>query len=381
MPIADLNTVLDRLYPDKIKTASESARNNSVSPDYAVPPRVWVEKVALLERAERNAQVIAKHWPAPKPMPGYEPAETNRKLAQLRDLEQAAKDARRKLPYLQAEAQLAVQRIGHYFKQANALPFVTVRDNVNRVYGPLYAELLDLAVGEDKRVKTAAAQIHRVDWTQAPYALVLACENKAVKLAEATAVAASAETKLASYRQQVVPHTPPAVQPQCITGSVCAFLEAEEQAAKVAADKEAAFSPLLPAAIGGSVASLSRSVADSLTQAREKQVQSVLGKLNDPAHEQQLRGIRTQSMLSDLMLHDPVVSGYGQDDVQEAFNRISEVLPNASQHRLIMQAALRRYLEQGNALDTFDIDQLAGLENKLKGLGGPAPAPPQPAKV
>ena len=80
--------------------------------------------------------------------------------------------------------------------------------------------------------------------------------------------------------------------------------------------------------------------------------------LGSPEHEQELQGIRNQTMLHDMIANDPVISGYDPEEVMEAYTRISEVAPRASQHRLVAQALLRKYLEQDATIDQFDNDQL-----------------------
>jgi hypothetical protein len=95
------------------------------------------------------------------------------------------------------------------------------------------------------------------------------------------------------------------------------------------------------------------------------QTQQMYNQLTDPDHEAELRNIRSQAMLQDLMLNDPVISSYDPQDAMNAYNDIVSMSPRASGQRLLMQSLLRKQLEQG-AMDPFEVDQLLGMEEKQK---------------
>ena len=87
---------------------------------------------------------------------------------------------------------------------------------------------------------------------------------------------------------------------------------------------------------------------------------------NYPEHANKIQGIRTRAMLDDLMANDPVISGYERDEVLQAFNHLSELAPQSIMtSNMLTKSLMRKYLEQGQMLDTFDVDQLLGAENKL----------------
>ena len=66
-------------------------------------------------------------------------------------------------------------------------------------------------------------------------------------------------------------------------------------------------------------------------------------------------------MLNDLILNDPVISGYDPHEVASAYNQIAELAPNFTSSNAAMQALLRKRLESG-ALADFDVKQLVELE-------------------
>jgi hypothetical protein len=83
--------------------------------------------------------------------------------------------------------------------------------------------------------------------------------------------------------------------------------------------------------------------------------------LTDPEHEMALRGIRAQSMLHDMILNDPVISGHDPHEVGQAFNELADVAPQFVDSPAAMQALLRKRLESGQMAD-FDVKQLIDME-------------------
>lgn len=97
--------------------------------------------------------------------------------------------------------------------------------------------------------------------------------------------------------------------------------------------------------------------------------------LFDPSHEAEMQRIRTQAMLSEFMSTDPIISTYDQDEVTGAYNHISQLAPRAALQPALMRGLLRKMLQQQDTLEAFDVDQLAGIEQKLKNLESPAESP------
>jgi hypothetical protein len=83
--------------------------------------------------------------------------------------------------------------------------------------------------------------------------------------------------------------------------------------------------------------------------------------LSNPEHEKELRTIRTKGVLHDLILNDPVISGYDTTDVASAFNEISEIAPNLVESPGVLRTVLRKRLEGGQLAD-FDLKQLLEMD-------------------
>lgn len=105
--------------------------------------------------------------------------------------------------------------------------------------------------------------------------------------------------------------------------------------------------------------------------------------LDDPAHEQKLQAIRARTVLERLMATDPVLRGYPQDEVVNAFNQLSQSAPSAVTQPLYVQSMLRRYLGQSNALDVDDVRSniMAPQKDLLEQRMRAAPTLPETARV
>jgi hypothetical protein len=97
---------------------------------------------------------------------------------------------------------------------------------------------------------------------------------------------------------------------------------------------------------------------------RDENVRNYQMALEDPGHDQTLRGLRARTTLETLRATDPVLSGYSQAELVGAFNQIAGGAPSMASQPLYMSAMMRRYLGQGNALDADDVRaNVLALEN------------------
>jgi hypothetical protein len=92
-----------------------------------------------------------------------------------------------------------------------------------------------------------------------------------------------------------------------------------------------------------------------------KQKQKAFARMSDAEHENKLQQIKSRGVLNDLILNDPVISGYEPHEVASAYNQIAEIAPNFTGSGAAMQALLRKRLEAGQLAD-FDIKQLIEME-------------------
>ena len=109
---------------------------------------------------------------------------------------------------------------------------------------------------------------------------------------------------------------------------------------------------------------------------KDKRVNDQWMDLEDPNHDAQLREIRTQAMLSDLM-HDDVIGGYHPDQVAKAYNEIAQMAPRTAGQPMALAALLRKRL-QGHT-EPFEAKEVTDIEKGLKDTLSPPPEPPVPS--
>lgn len=106
----------------------------------------------------------------------------------------------------------------------------------------------------------------------------------------------------------------------------------------------------------------------------EKIKLETLGEMFDPKHEQEMARIKTQAMLAEFMSSDPVISTYDPEEVSNAYNQIAQMAPRTSSQPAVMRGLLRKLLQQQDALETFDADQITAIEERLKKISEPPKA-------
>lgn len=107
-----------------------------------------------------------------------------------------------------------------------------------------------------------------------------------------------------------------------------------------------------------------KSLAD-LSPIQKKDPNKILreqyNQLTDPSHENALKTIRAKSILHDMVLNDPVISGYDSQDVAMAFNEIAELAPSLVDAPGMIRPLLRKRLESGQLAD-FDVKQILDMD-------------------
>jgi hypothetical protein len=95
----------------------------------------------------------------------------------------------------------------------------------------------------------------------------------------------------------------------------------------------------------------------------------------DPVHDAEMARIKMQAMLNDFLSNDPVISTYDIDDVLEAFNQVSQLVPRSSLQPAVMRGQLRKLLQQQDAMEPFEASQLVEVEKGLKTVQEPEELP------
>jgi|GEM_PF-6910844 len=103
--------------------------------------------------------------------------------------------------------------------------------------------------------------------------------------------------------------------------------------------------------------------------------EKMIGELFDPTHDAEMRRIKMQAMLNDFLANDPVISTYDPDEVLDAFNQVSQLVPRSSVQPAVMRGQLRKLLQQQDAMEPFEANQLVEVEKGLKSVSEPEELP------
>jgi hypothetical protein len=369
-PLADAKTVLDRMYPDQVKTAGEITRDTTVSLEYAVPPTGLLERRARRELLKEGQSIDWRRWARgdeevvaedPGPLPG-DPAERMKKAyCNAERLQREVNEARREVAVAMDKMATTFHDVTEYFRQPGSTPIPVVKEQAFLLHGDKGRQLIDEVVKVTPGLsKFARHQVKVSNYLLGPadgeiYGLISQFMDeldhyKKCKQAHADLLAKHAETAEALIRPFVE-------RPRSVLDELGYSTEKEKTALGV-----------MPALIGASA--IKNLLAGGGPEAGQAETEAALADLTDPAHEQELRNIRAQAMLQDMMMNDPVIAGYDPEEALDAYNDIVQVTPRAADQRVVMQPLLRKRLEQG-ALDPFEVDQMLGLEEKQKKINTP----------
>ena len=123
--------------------------------------------------------------------------------------------------------------------------------------------------------------------------------------------------------------------------------------------------PTVGGFVGSQISDASKPSSD------DKLRNEAVSELFDPMHEAELTRIRTQAMLSDFMSNDPVIATYDPEEVTDAYNQIVQLAPRAAQQPAVMRGLIRKMLQQQDALEPFEADQVAKIEQTVRSLSEP----------
>lgn len=108
---------------------------------------------------------------------------------------------------------------------------------------------------------------------------------------------------------------------------------------------------------------------------KEEVEQDAMAEYFDPVHDAEMNKIKTQAMLNDFLANDPIISTYDPDEVLGAFNQVSQMVPRAAMQPAVMRGQLRKLLQQQDAMEPFEANQLVEVEKGLKKVQEPDPLP------
>jgi hypothetical protein len=378
--LADIESVLAQLYPKEVKTSAEIAKSAVLSTEYAVSPLGFISRrrASLAKSAAATDVFLSeKAYVAP---PRDEHAAAMRAHVQRVKEKRAAEENRRLAAVAEYDASVAMDKLADYFRSPENMTYPDAVKQVELRLGAQGVNVLEkiAAVYPQFKKQKATAKEHFGD--DPVYALVEDVLDKVGSFVSAKnnlppVKVAQAEKKIAplSLTGSIMPEpvteivlkktgaespttanrpksNSPGKAPGSLVGStIDAFKKPITGAAEI-----------IGQAGGDSPGSLLASTLGYGADPAEEKLKAYKD-LTNPEHELQLKNIRSQATLHDLMNHDPVISGYDPDEVATAFNELATVMPNVIESPAVLQTVLRKRLESG-ALADFDVYQLLEMD-------------------
>lgn len=418
--LADIHAVTEALYPKQVKTSGEIVRNSIVSTEYAVPPSGFLarRRSALDKTAAAQVALPAKTYVAP---PRDAHAEAMRAHSEKTAVKHAEEESRRVVTATYNKAAAALEELNTYFRTPGNMSFqdavtevglrlgdsgVSVLQKIAAVYphfekqaatklqhfgdNPIYTLVTDV-IGSVEAYNGAneahsSKKANAVSQKAAQQFLTgsILAEDKPLELKQAANID---KVHVGGGRYQPVIYDDTYVStPEDTAAGLAEFMrpvgKIEEPATKPADKPPAPGKPSsagkpsapaaavdLPGAIGFDP--IDRITAPARTVANQMGLVSGGGgprpgrpqyeALTAISHESALQNIRANATVHDLMLNDPVVSGYDAADVAQAYNEIADAAPHLADSPAAMQAMMRKRLESGGLAD-FDVKQLLEMD-------------------
>lgn len=358
--LADVNVVMSALYPAQVKTSAELKNNSIISTEYAVSPTGFIaRRNASLNKAAaaKSALPAATYVPAPRD----EHSAARRAYSEKQAAKLAAEEVRRLSTVAHHKAASAMEELAQYFRVPGNMSFPDAVREVGLRLGEVGVSTLNKIAAVYPHITKQAATNENFFGTLPVVTLV---EN-VIKAVERHNDAAN---KLAALNPPAVEKRTP---PEPVTGSILHDVRTAPLALKVAEVKKKQDAPPLtsfsgtmghlrkimtPSGMAGELESNEAKATDPL-----RQKQKAFMRMSDAEHENKLQQIKSRGVLNDLILNDPVISGYDPHEIASAYNQIAEIAPNFTGSGAAMQALLRKRLEAGQLAD-FDIKQLIEME-------------------
>lgn len=359
-PLARIETVKSALYPAKPTLPSAVLKSSAVSSDYARAPQVVKAYQKAATEKLASTKLPASYFAQPEPSYRGDPKtkvvrmqSAKQKIARELDEAATAEIAARDHFYR------SLSRVSNYFKQAGdyRLPLAEVEWNAVQMYGPLATDIFN-CVAASTRLKEARAsgppRIARpVSPSDEPYRSIQLAIDAAEKYADArrhvSHMEDAATEKIAQVMRPFAGHFPtPSMN---VLGRPGQDFSGVSKAASL-------LTPVLSDLGAGFAAS-----------ARPKPTLDLLSdmgmELDDPQHDDELKGIEAKAMLNDLLANDEVIAGFDPQEVSEAYNEITQLSPSSATQPALMRPLLRKRLTAGS-VEPFEAQQLADIEKTVR---------------
>jgi hypothetical protein len=333
-----------------------------VSTEYAVSPAGFIAR--RQEQLKKSAAARAM-IPAPEyvPPPRDEHSAARRLYSQKQAEKRSAEEIRRHATIAHAKAAAAMDELAQYFRVPGNMSFNDAVREVGLRLGPTGVSVL-------QKVAAVYPHLEKQATTKQDFFGDLPVVTLVENVISAVGSYNEAQNKLAASAPAPVEKK---AAPTPVTGSILHDPKTAPLALKVAnvVKKKPDSAPPLTS-YSGTMGHLGKLMSPAGMSAEmganeeastnpEKQKRKAFMSMSDADHENKLQQIKSRGVLNDLILNDPVISGYDPHEIATAYNQIAEIAPNFTGSSAAMQALLRKRLEAGQLAD-FDVKQLIEME-------------------
>jgi hypothetical protein len=340
-PLADYDTVHNQLWGS---SKEKVAHVSTAKPKF----RTYADKSSLLKADLGITEKVASFDPV------YQQDVNIKKAFDGKDYQQRlVQDANREKVASEDLLNYKLHLLVSYFQKSayDRLPLAQVEHAAGVYYGAPGSALMRYVASRFPNEKKASD--HKPTWagfqapvnrTAAPYVLIDDCIAQAEKLA-------AAEDKLA--KQIVV-----AAKATKVADDLYAKLKPETT-------KQANLSSIIGGVAGGFGMGAAKNLGESVAQGGQSALESEIQNLDSPDHLNELRKIRAQTALTQMM-SDPEnpVSEYEPDQVLNAYNELVQLSPRLADQPSALGPLLRKRL-MGN-IEPFELGETLKLEEGLR---------------
>lgn len=357
--LADAAPILEKMYPEKVLSPREKAAA-------VFKPSEYVDKrdINFMDRMTKLAQALPQ-TKAPPPLPRDRDAAA-RRFMHKRSLLRREHDQAKSIYRTQwQQLHETVKEAAQYFRSIPHTLFAQVERNVVGDYGGVGKATMNLVFQQahvkEARDNTATLRATAYDASSAPYPQI----NKAIGLAEdlekLASTAIDAEIALDDFELKHGFKKKAEYAPG-VLDDLFSQLPYEDNAL-IPFDKSA-FSPV-DSLFSGGMRALNLSEPDP-----DRVRRLAVAQVYDPAHEEELRSIKSKAMLNDFLSNDPVMSSQSPAQVLHVYNQIASTMPQLAGQPAVLRGLMRRMLEQQEVIEPHEIQQLTGVEKQLRDLSG-----------
>lgn len=363
--LADADKVIQAVYGGPSET--EKAASAVIHDDYLTPPTFFADQEKRASAltvlpgvgAEKQASVAAA------------PAKSlSRQLADIDREKRAADEAGTQATRAEDRVRGHVNELVCYFKTKTAsdrYSFAFFEKAAQMYQGNIVTPLLDLVyhgsgLTEKRADDSMPVSSEPIRWDRMPFSALKDSVKYAVDAVKYRQAQTSHVEKTAQLKEAVlVPFVqtaaskPPTPTP---SNSAASPLYSEKAAGIFATPAGLALGSMVGAAYNG--------MPD-----RDKLVGDVADDLDDPDHQNEIRKIKNQVMLTRAMSDpDDTISGHKIDDVLRQYNEISGIAPHAADQPAALLPLLRRRLE--GHVEPFEAKELTDIEKGLASVKNPS---------